>query len=655
MKSQHIGILLIVVGFGAMIWQSMQENKARQEHILKQQEQVEQLAAESAQSEATSKQPYEATQNELTSIATQQESDSLVHRTSSQAADAFAGEPADIARTPEETYTLENDFIRVTFTSYGGAIKHVALIGRDVNDKLLYPATLEAEEPYQFNKHNPKPALGLLWGELATRDNLPNAPVYTLIGQKDNLIQFRHTTASGVEIIRGYQLVAQAEQAENTSKSDPYLIRHETSFRNPTEEAFTLSRVHVNTGALLPTEGDNLGRYQNVAYYDGYEEDVDMIHATEFLNRSGVLGFGAHRALPYLLFPNAEDSAPLQVNWAGVKNQFFAGIIMPSEPGVSIYATGYPLDKNPAGDERVALTGYVGFDLGELEAGSKRVLGIDYYVGPKEYDRLVSLGDEKEELMQFGWGPISFIGKVLLAALTGLHALLVHISPEWAWGWAIVILTIIVKSALFPLTAIQIRSSKKMQAIQEPMKAMREKYQNDPQRMQVEMMKLFKENQINPMAGCLPMLVQIPIFIGLFYMLQTASQLRFGSFLWVEDLSVPDTVSWLPVIPYDIWLIGGPIHVLPILMCVSMYFQMRMMPTPTTDNAQVKIFRLMPFIFFPITYSFPSGVTLYWTMSNLLTILQTYLTRDMRAAPAELKPAAKTTKKSRKTGSTRKK
>ena len=148
--------------------------------------------------------------------------------------------------------------------------------------------------------------------------------------------------------------------------------------------------------------------------------------------------------------------------------------------------------------------------------------------------------------------------------------------------------------------------------------------------MQQETLKLFKEHQVNPVAGCLPMLIQMPIFLGLFYMLRTASELRFEPFLWVTDLSLPDTQ----------FLVGGfPINILPMIMGVTMFLQMSMMPvSPTADPMQQKIFKFLPFIFLIFLYNFSSGLVLYWTVQNILTIIQQKIINSRPDEP--LKPVA---------------
>ncbi len=644
MKNQIIGILFIVAGFAGLIWHSSQQVE-QQRLLLEKQRQADASATPletsgNALAPAPVKTPF-TTAGKLdegdpskTNLFTNADTSPAPSTANKQ--NVFKKEVATPSHQNEKVFTIENAFIRVTFTNYGGAIKHVAFIGRDKNNKLLYPATVKSEAPYLFNQLNPLPALALNWDADGSGKLSEFAPVYELMDQKDTLIRFRLKTEAGIEIIRAYKVTPPGDAGE------PYIIRHETRFINTTAGDQPLTSLYVNLGTLPPTEGDTMSQYLNFTYHNTLSNSVEKIPSSQFINSNGFLGMGSHRALPFIHHPDTSNNAPLQVDWASVTNQFFSGVAMPSEPGKRVYANGYPLGFDNYKKEIIAINGYLGFDLGSVKAGEHRLLGIDYYVGPKETNRLEALGKTQKDLMQFGWGPFGFVAQILLACLAAIHSIIVNFASEWAWGISIITLTCLVKGALFPLTAIQIRSSKKMQAIAEPMKLMREKYKNNPQKLQTEMMKMFKDNQVNPAAGCLPILVQFPIFIGLYNMLQTASELRFGSFLWIQDLSVPDSISWLPIIPYEVWFIGGPIHILPVLMCITMYYQMKMMPTPTTDNMQVKMLKWMPFIFFPITYYFPSGVTLYWTVSNVLTIIQTHLTKDMRNAPVEPTPASAT-------------
>jgi YidC/Oxa1 family membrane protein insertase len=282
-----------------------------------------------------------------------------------------------------------------------------------------------------------------------------------------------------------------------------------------------------------------------------------------------------------------------------LKDQFFTAILTPKTPAIGCFS--FPSKQG----ERSSMQGFLKFELTQPST----VVGATYYVGPKDYLLLEHMGQHQDELMQFG-----FFGAVSKVLLMTMHCIY---SAVRNWGWTIILLTVIIKLLMWPVTQMQLRSSKKMATIQEPLKLLREKYKDNPQKLQTETMKLFKENHINPASGCLPAIIQIPIFIGLYYMLRSASEIRFQPFLWVKDLSMPDTVGYLG---------SFPINIMPLLMGVTMVVQMKVTPMPSTDSAQQKIFMLMPFIFLFFCYNFPAALVLYWTVQNLFTIVQNKLT-----------------------------
>ena len=160
-----------------------------------------------------------------------------------------------------------------------------------------------------------------------------------------------------------------------------------------------------------------------------------------------------------------------------------------------------------------------------------------------------------------------------------------------------------------------------MAKLAKPIKELKAKYKDDPRRVQQETMKLYSEYGINPLAGCFPVLIQIPIFIGLYYMLQTSAEIRFAHFLWIKDLSLPDTIAGLPTI------FGMPIHLLPILNAIVTFTQMHITPMPNVDKTQAWMMKLMPLIMLLFFYTFPSGLVLYWLMQSLIGILQAIITR----------------------------
>ena len=278
------------------------------------------------------------------------------------------------------------------------------------------------------------------------------------------------------------------------------------------------------------------------------------------------------------------------------------------------------------------------------------------FAGPKEYRVLARVGEEfnndADQVMNFGsgyiafWGIGTFFAKLLLSAMNGIHSL-----TGMAYGWTIVVITILIKALFWPLTAKATRSMKRMQALAPEVNALKEKYKDDQQKLMQKQMELWKKNKVNPMSGCLPMLIQMPVFLGFFTMIRSAIELRGAHWLWVADLSKPDTLFMIPgitFIPFISTPEGLPFNLLPLLMGGAMLWQSHLQPaSPGMDPAQQKMMRWLPAIFILFLYNYSSGLALYWTVNNLLTIVQTKLTKtyvNVPAAPATnpaLTPASK--------------
>jgi YidC/Oxa1 family membrane protein insertase len=233
-------------------------------------------------------------------------------------------------------------------------------------------------------------------------------------------------------------------------------------------------------------------------------------------------------------------------------------------------------------------------------------------------------GEGWGDVMQYGW--FWWVSRPLNWLLNTFHHLINNVSPKWAWGLAIILLTITVRTAIWPLHAKSTHTMKRMAKLQPEMAKLKEKYADDPNKLNTEMMGLYRKFGINPLGGCLPMLIQIPIFFGFYRMLQYAVELRGQGFLWVDDLSQPDTI----------WHFAGiPLNLLPIVMAITSFLQIQMTPK-TGDKMQQRIIMLMPFMFFFFCYNFASALALYWTTQNIFSIGQTWL---MNKVPEpELKP-----------------
>ena len=568
-KNTILGIICIAAGIGFMYKQTNDLKDQQVQQQLQEAAALDQARIEASVADAVVTDPAALAGEDILGLLTQ----------SLEAPAVVVAQPT--VATAEQLVTLSNDFVEVEFTTLGGAIRTVEFLQTKTGQR----------DDYIFNADGRLPALSL---SLAGRDGDMQefALPYAIEQQSADSITFVFNSGDGLALRRTYSL------AQDGSEQDPYIIRHSTTFNNQAATPQALSTIYLNLGTSRPVTEKQLPAFLNVGYFDG--EDAEFIAINKLTGGKGFLGIGASAPVEQL-----EQS--VRCEWASVKNQFFAAVLSSATMGRDLFI--YPVEAPEAEDGtrgRPGISGSVGYEVGTVAAGSAKTLDFDFYVGPKEFKRLQALGNQQDEVMQFGF--LSFISKLLLSFMYAIHS----VVPSW--GWSIVIMTICIKTLFWPLSAKASRSQKRMAKIQGPMAELKEKYKDNPQKLQQETLKVFKENQVNPVAGCLPMLIQMPIFLGLFYMLRSASELRHESFLWVSDLSMPDTLTYIA---------GYPLNLLPLLMGITMFFQMRMMPvSPTADPAQQKIFKFLPFIFLVFLYNFSSGLVLYWTVQNLLTILQ---------------------------------
>ena len=304
--------------------------------------------------------------------------------------------------------------------------------------------------------------------------------------------------------------------------------------------------------------------------------------------------------------------------WLAVRNKYFAHILIPDRPAA------YTSIRSVGPEDARRITAYAGIDAPDLAPGDSFSWQADLYAGPKSYERLTALstrigrGTKYDEVLNLGW--LSFLARpILVYGLKGLYRY-VH-----NYGLAIIILTVLIKIVTWPLTSKSVMSMKQMQKLQPEMQKLKEKYKDDPKKQQQEMMLLYRKHGYNPLGGCLPMLLQIPIFIALYAALSGAIELWGASFLWINDLSMPDTVAKLPYIPFlgDKALGYTGLNPLPLAMCGAMIGQQALSPS-AGDPSQQKMMYIMPVIFLFIFYKMPSGLTLYWLVNQLLTMVQMF-------------------------------
>jgi len=294
------------------------------------------------------------------------------------------------------------------------------------------------------------------------------------------------------------------------------------------------------------------------------------------------------------------------VSWVALGNRYFLAALLPREGSVSGFAR-----RTTTTGEEVGLRSEVP-SLGPRQAVTYRVAA---YLGPKDRKLLATVGKELERGVDYGWFwwlALPFLG-ILQFCFKFLHS----------WGLAIVALTLLVKAALFPISFKMFRSMKKMQELQPKLASLKSKFKGDNQGLQQATMAVYKEHKVNPMAGCLPMVVQIPVFFALYKVLYNAIELRAAGFLYIPDLSLKD-----------------PYYITPILMGVTMLIQQRMTPS-VGDPMQAKMMMFMPVIMTAMFINFSSGLVLYFLFSNIMSIGEQKLFRvigareQAKAAPAE--------------------
>jgi YidC/Oxa1 family membrane protein insertase len=516
------------------------------------------------------------------------------------------------SKEPPKRLVLENDSVRLTFTSYGG--------GLDLVELKKYPESVACRNRTGFSTN-----------KFATLNTKAPVPAFALVGSEalqgdgnfsltktDKGIRAEKTLPSGARLVKEFQLTN-------------YLLNAIVRLENPTAQPIQLPAQELVIGTATPLGPTDDASLMAMQWYDGV--NAQSVSEPWFANRS----FGCFPGTPRTEYLAGNSN----VVWAAVYNRFFTMIVAPptNTPAPQILARHVNLPP-PSPEERAANPKAVEKPFGFQSAFMYPALTLapkqtverrfDVFAGPKEYktlDRLASLlGNNIDLVMGFG-GFFGFFARMLLLSMNGLHSL------GLSYALTIIVITVIIKVLFWPLTQMSTRSMKRMQALQPQVKAIQEKFKDDPQKMNQKMMELWKQNKVNPAAGCLPMLIQLPIFFGFYRMLQTAIELRGARFLWACDLSQADTV----------WVIPGlnfPLNPLPLIMGATQIWQMRLTPpSPGVDPVQQKMMQYMPLIFLFILYNFSSGLTLYWTVQNLLTIAQMKLTK---ASSANVSTPAKT-------------
>jgi YidC/Oxa1 family membrane protein insertase len=394
--------------------------------------------------------------------------------------------------------------------------------------------------------------------------------------------------------------------SSSPDEKDNYIAQLEVSYANRGPNAYSNPGYYMALGSAAPIHRNDLSTYTRVTWcIDGKTHTADV---NWFASQSYPFGLGQKRG-PQQFFEQPIASA----EWGAVSNQFFCTLITPlTAKADKMWATRFEAGRGNNGEPVYGIEGALGMPGFQVPPGKTVTQSFQLYVGPKLYHRLAQLNHDEAEIMDFG------IWKLVCQTLLNMMNLIHRFVGNYAI--AILILTAIVKAVLWPLQTKANKSMRRMAALSPKMQELREKYKEDPTRMNAEVMKLYKDYGINPVSGCLPMFIQIPIFFGLFTMLRQAVELRNASFLWVKDLSQPDTIAHIPGL-------GWPINILPLIMAATSVWMTHITPK-SGDATQQRVMMFMPLIFVVFCYNFAAALALYYTTQNLFTILQLYQNRN---------------------------
>ena len=503
--------------------------------------------------------------------------------------------------TAEELLVVTNENVRYTFTSYGGGLKLIELVN--------FPETVPSwrnKNPQDrgvasLNSDTPSPSLAILGGM-----NVQGDGVFTLTRTATG-IRAEKALTNGLTIVKDF------------TPTTNFLMTASVWLENNSTQSLSLPEQEWTVGTATPLSPDDRGTlYIGMMWSDG-DKAYDTVGASYFSSR----GFACMPRVP----PPEDRIEQTNIAWAAVHNQYFALAVIPHDHPAGVVMRKVDLPR--AADEQVySSNGYTAaliYPATTLSTNQILQRQFVFYTGPKEYRLLASvatqLDNNLDAVMNFG-RYFGFFAKALLLVMNFLHA-----AIKVPYGWVIVLITVLLRAAFWPLTAAGTRSMKRMQALQPQVKALQEKYKDDPMKAQKKQMELWKENKVNPMGGCLPALIQMPVFIGFYSMIRMAIELRGAHFLWVTDLSKPDTLFMIPGINF-------PFNLLPLLMVGVMVWQAHLTPpSPGMDPAQQKMMRYMPALFLVFLYNYSSGMALYMFVSTLLGIIQTKVTKT-QAAPA---------------------
>ncbi len=486
--------------------------------------------------------------------------------------------PAAADQRPAREISINTDLYTATLSEKGGVITSFLLKNyREQKSKDAAGVNL-----VQTDQNQGYP-LSFSWGSLFDRHTLytfDSTDVDFDSTSNNATVTMRATSPSGIEVVRTYQF--------NRSN---YLIKHEVKVTN------TSSQVQQGAGGL---------HQKSLPFGPLTKASNWLFRGPAVYSEAGLQQFKLKE------FEDGPQSVQGKFDWVAYEDTYFMTSILPAAESVTITMN--------AAEELVSIDLLSPAET--LAPQAEQTYQYNLFYGPKKLSLLKEIGYNLGKIVYFGWFDI--IARPMLYLLNWFYSV-VH-----NYGVAIILVTMLLKAIFWPITQKGLKSMKNMQKLQPKVVKLKEKYKNDPTRMNQEMMSLYKTYKVNPLGGCLPMILQIPVFFSLYRVLLQSIELRHAPFmLWINDLSAPDRLY----LGFDIPYLGG-LPVLTLLMGASMFLQQKMTPT-TADPTQAKIMMFLPLIFTVMFVNFASGLVLYWFVNNLLSILQQYLiNRQRKPAPS---------------------
>ncbi|RKS86859.1 protein translocase subunit yidC [Orbus hercynius] len=490
--------------------------------------------------------------------------------TANQLSEQMVSNDDAVANTAGQTITVKSDVLSLVINTYGGDVQSAQL--------LKYDQTLDSHTPFQLLMARPD-FIYIAESGLTGRNGPDNPrqgsrPTYQA-AQKEFVL------ADGQNELR----VPLTYSKDGVTYTKVYVLKRG-------QYALDVS-YDINNQTAQPIE---------VAMYGQLKQTVDL--PTDVITEGGGgLGLSSFRGAAYsssetnytkYSFADIKDknlSVNSSTGWVAMLQHYFASAWVPTQDQENLLYT-----RSTAKGSQ-ATVGFKGEET-VVNGGQSQTITAKLWLGPEIQSQLAATAKHLDLIVDYGW--LWFLSQPLFHLLTFIQGFVGN------WGVAIIIITFIVRGILFPLTRAQYRSLAKMKLLQPRLQALKERYGDDRQKMSQETMALYREEKVNPLGGCLPLLVQMPIFLALFYMLGSSVELRQAPFmLWIQDLAAPD-----------------PYYILPLLMGGTMFLIQKMSPTPVTDPMQQKLMTFMPLIFTVFFLWFPSGLVLYYIVSNLFTIVQ---------------------------------